>query len=557
MRRRTLTLLAIASGLWAQEQPQVNEVRTTFEVRYVAADSLYINGGRDEGLAEGFHLQLKRAKPGEPLLSATEVGRVVITAVSAHSAACTIESSTVTPETGDLAQISREDLEALQAVQQSKTARRYAQVVSFTAGDPLDQELRDYVPKPPSPAVNQARGRFSYEYTTIRDHDSGVATEQNGIVVRIDATRLGGSFWNLTGYWRGRINSASNGGAGPQPATINDLLNRTYQIGLFYNNPNSQNTMGFGRLYVPWATSQGAIDGGYYGRHLNRNVLAGAFAGSTPDPTSWSYKPNRQIASGFINYLYGGFENVRFTATAGLALTRVSWKAERQYAYTESNFSWKRYVSVFQNLEADQLVAGRLGSAESGAVLSRSFTTVRFQPASWLALDANHNYFRNIPTFDLLLLGTGLLDKYLFTGFSGGARIELPRRISIYGNLGQSKRNTDTGHSLNQMYGIAFRDVFHTGARLDLRRSVFNSSFGSGSYHALTLSREVGQNLRIEVMAGEQQFSSVLASAARGYFVNSNVDWFIGRHYVLGGGLNVFAGSQRYDQTFVSIGYRF
>ena len=134
----------------------------------------------------------------------------------------------------------------------------------------------------------------------------------------------------------------------------------------------------------------------------------GAFAGSTPDPTAWNYKPNRQIAGVFANTEIGKFENVRITSTVGLAVTRLGWKAERQFAFTESSFSYKQRVSLYHNLEADQLVPGRLGNTESGAAISSSFFTARFQPVSWLTLDVNHNYFRTIPTFDLVLVGTGL-----------------------------------------------------------------------------------------------------------------------------------------------------
>ena len=108
------------------------ELRSTFEVRYVAPASVYINGGRDEGLQEGFHLTVKRLKPGEPVLSAAVVAQLVVTAVSAHSAVCDIVSSTLDPQVGDIAQISQQDLESLQVVQQSKTARRHAQVVAFS-----------------------------------------------------------------------------------------------------------------------------------------------------------------------------------------------------------------------------------------------------------------------------------------------------------------------------------------------------------------------------------------------------------------------------------------
>lgn len=555
--RTLLALLAV--GAWAQQSPAPvvapTELRTNFEVRYVAPASVYLNGGRDEGLQEGFHLTVKRLKPGEPVLSAPTVARLVVTAVSAHSAVCDIESSTLDPEVGDIAQISQQDLESLQVIQQSKTARRYAQVVTFTDGDPLDQELRDYVPHPPSPEVNRVRGRISYEFNTIRDHESGLSNLQHGVAVRMDANRLGGTFWNFTGYWRGRINTSNDP---VQTVTIRDLLNRTYHIGLFYNNPQSLYSIGVGRLYVPWATSLSTIDGGYFARRLGRRARVGAFAGSTPDPTAWDYKPNRQIVGVFANAEIGNFENVRITSTVGLAVTRVSWMAERQYAFTQSSFSYKQSVSVYHNLEADQLVPGRLGNTESGAAISRSFLTARLQPASWLTLDFNHNYFRTIPTFDLVLVGTGLLDKFLFTGLSAGVRLELPGRVSVYGNLGQNKRNDDIRKSLNQMYGVGFRNIFDTGVRADIRRSVFDGAYGSGWYQALQLSRDIGDRLRVEISGGQQEFHSALTDNNRGFFMNSNIDWFLSRHYSLSGGINLYRGKiQNYDQTFFSLGYRF
>jgi len=534
---------------------QVTELRTTFAIRYIAVGAVYLDGGREEGLQEGFRLTLKRIKPGEATLTAETIGAVTITAVTAHSAVASVETSTQDLAVGDIAQISKEDLAALQAIQQSKTARRYAQVVTFTEGDPLEQEQHDSVERPPSPAVNRFRGRISYEFNAIRDHTSGLQTLQNGMAVQMDATRIGGSFWNFTGYWRGRI--TSNSGT-PQIVTLNDLLNRTYTLGLYYNSPVSPNSIGVGRLYLPWATSLGTIDGGYYARRYGRSFRVGAFAGSTPDPTAWDYKPNRQIAGAFANLELGRFETSRFTSTEGLAVTRVGWKAERQFVFTENMFSWRQRISVYHNLEADQLVPGRLGNTDSGAAISRSFLTARVQPWKWLAIDFNDNYFRTIPTFDLVLVGTGLLDKILFTGLSGGFRADLPYQLTLYGNLGRSKRNDDSSGSLNQMYGISMRNVLGSGIRGDMRHSVFHGAFGSGWYQSVSGSRDVGERLRFEVIAGQQEFRSLLTTAVRGFFVNSNVDFFISRHYVVGGGINLFRGQQQsYDQTFLNLGYRF
>src|ERR1035438_1553134 len=44
---------------------------------------------------------------------------------------------------------------------------------------------------------------------------------------------------------------------GQQP--LQDILNRTYQIGLYYNNPNSRYVAGIGRFLLPWAPSLSTI----------------------------------------------------------------------------------------------------------------------------------------------------------------------------------------------------------------------------------------------------------------------------------------------------------
>ena len=530
------------------------DVRRKFEVRYVASDAVYIDGGRDAGLVEGYHLTVRRNKPGDAEMAAVDLAEITIISVASNSAACEIKSKTMPIAVGDAAYLSAEDLETMKVMKVSDDVRKYAQVVSFTEGDPLDEEVRKYVPRPQSPAVNRIRGMVSFEYSSIADHDAHVLTSQEGLLVRADMTRIEGTFWNFTGYWRGRL---STYGGNTNVATLNDLLNRTYHIGLYYNNPDSQYTMGFGRLLVPWATSLNTIDGGYIGRRFGKHFTAGVFGGTTPDPTAWDYNPNRQIGGVFGYAEFGSFDGVRFTSTEGVALTRIHWAAERQFAFFENNLSWKRYLSIYHNAEIDDYVPGRFGNTESGVKPSRSFLTVRMQPVSFLSIDVNDNYFRSVPTFDLLLLGTGLLDKYLFRGWSVGAHLDLPKHVSLYGSLGTSGRNTDPQASRNMMYGITF-DKLWANIRADYRHTEFTSSFGNGGYDSVSFTRDFSDTLRFELQTGKQDLHALISSQHQTYFLNSNVDWFFTRHYSLGGSWNFNrGGTQNYDQSFLRVGYRF
>jgi hypothetical protein len=339
---------------------------------------------------------------------------------------------------------------------------------------------------------------------------------------------------------------------------LNTLLNRTYHMALIYQNPQSAWTMGFGRFYLPWAASMETIDGGYVARRVAKHVTVGMFAGTTPDPTSWNYNPHREMAGSFANVEGGSYEGIKYSSTSGLGLSRLSWQPEREFVFFENSFSWKRYFSLFQNLEVDRWHATTQQPTATGTSLARSFVTFRFEPSRLVSFDINDNYFHDFPTFNALLVGTGLLDKILFQGLSGGVRLSLPYHASLYTNVGRSKGTNDPTPSWNYMYGLMVSDILNSGIRADLHYSRFNSSFGQGNYQSLSVSRQLNEALRLEVMAGRQNFTSSLTSQTHALFVNGTVDWVFGRHYFLNGGFTVYRGqSQNYDQSIVTFGYRF
>jgi hypothetical protein len=541
-------------------------MQTSFHVKYVIEGAVYIDGGSNAGLAEGQKLIIRqKGESKSPRGTAEEdVAELEVVSVASSSAVCEIRSSKVEIKPGDVVFLSPDELAKLQALTTSKDARKYPQVISFSEGNPLEQEARDHVPRPPLPEINRLRGRIGFEYNNISNLDGSGSSTQYGVVLRADMTRIGGTYWNLSGFYRGRLNSRN---VGAQQVTLNDLINRTYHLVFSYDNPGSRWVAGIGRFYLPWASSLDTIDGGYLGRRLGRFTV-GMFGGSAPDPTSWRYSPNRQMAGTFLNYAGGSFESFRHTSTFGIALNRVDWYPDRQFGFFENNFSYNRYLSVYHNLEADLLpnsIASAATTPESsgtpasaGFTLSRSYLTVRFQPHKFISFDVSDNYFRNIPTFDTRLLGTGLLDKYLFQGISGGVRAELPYHLSIYSSIGRSSNTGDTRPSLNEMFGVTLSQVWNTGIRADFRYSRFDSSFGKGVYRSLDFSRTLGEKLGFDIQLGQQNFTSSFTSESRARFINSSLNWSLSKHYFLGLGATAYRGrTQSYNQWFLNFGYRF
>src|SRR6202158_5517255 len=407
------------------------DLRTAFRVKYVAQDAAYLDGGRAAGLAEGMKLVVRDlpnsgavAAEGADSAAAGDVAELEVLSVAETSSVTEIRSPKRPVKVGDLAYLSSADQQTLVEKNALSATRKYPAVVSFTENDTLDDEARAEVPKPPLPSVNRARGRIGFDYIGVVSHDgSGMQSSNLGMVLRADITRINGTHWNVSGYWRGRFNSTS---AGPQ--TLQDLINRTYHLYTTYDNPSSSWVAGFGRMYLPWAPSLDTIDGGYFGRKLGRGVTAGLFLGSTPDPTSYSYAPNREIGGAFVNFEGGSYDNFRYTSTSGGGLKMLKWSPNRPFLFFENGVFYKRVFSIYQSAQIDSQAGydyqnpnrTTAHQAVTGFGLGRSFTTIRIQPHPRVEFSFNHTYFRDLPTFDPNLIQTGLLDKYLMQGFSAG-----------------------------------------------------------------------------------------------------------------------------------------
>ena len=534
------------------------DLRVAYRIKYVAEGVAYLEGGRNDGLHEGMKLNVKAIDPSsKPTAAKSEdaqaVAELEVASVALSSAVGEIHNPARPVAVGDWAYLTSEEIQAVIVEHSLSATRKFPVVIAFSEGDTLDDEARVEIPRPPLPEINRARGRIGFDYSGVANHDAGGGLSSNaGLMIRTDITRINGTYWNLSGFWRGRLTNRSSG----TQTTIQDLINRTYTIGLTYDNPNSNWVAGFGRLYLPWATSLDSIDGGYFGRKLKEGVTAGIFAGTSPDPTSWSYDPNRRLGGAFVNFEGGSFDNLRYTSTSGRGISMLKWNVDRPFVFFENGIFYKRYLSIYHSLQADS-PSGNAAVAAPGAGISRSFLTVRVQPIPRVEFDLNHTYFRDIPTFDPQLIGTGLLDKYLFQGFSGGARVQVVGDVWTYVTLGRSSRSGDTQASWNQLYGVTVGRMPWIGLRTDLHYSKFNSSFGSGSYESISFSRNFHETLRWELLGGRQSFAAPTNSYAS-HFVTGNFEAALGPHYFMQTGYTWNrGGSQNYDQWLFTFGYRF
>ena len=539
---------------------------TVFRVKYAAEDAVYIDGGRDADLQEGMKLSVVEApadgtpSEGVRYRGDRHIAELRVSSMANSSSVCEVLEKKGELRAGQLAFLVPDSLEQRQQAESAAEADKYPIIVTFTNGDPLDEEIRE---KEETKVIRESpmsriRGRFGFDFGGTSE-SGGFSSKQVGLVIDADMSNIGGTYWNLTGYWRGIVTTSKSGPASGNALTLTDLINRTYHLGFTYASPYSPNIIGVGRLFLPWAPSLSTIDGGYFGRKISGRVTTGVFAGSTPDPTSWSYAPNQHIAGTFVNYETGEFDRARFYGTAGVAFTTLGSRAARQFAFFENDFSWKRYVTFYDSMQIDVARTSPLPNGGSNPTgVSRNYTSLHFRPVALVTFGINYNYLRNLPTFDPRLVGTGLLDQYLFQGLSGDARVELPKHIALYLSLGRSQVSTDPKSSLNQAYGASFGQIWKTGLFVDVHYSKFDSSFGGGQYESFSLSRSLTDSLRVQLLAGHQIFNTTLSNNLNCNFVNAVADWNVGSRYFLEGNFGWYQGtSLSYRQWSAVFGYRF
>jgi hypothetical protein len=536
-------------------------VRTEFHVRYINGTDVYIDGGRSAGLTEDESLIVKQdpTKAADDASNAAieqgVIARLKVISVASTSAVCEVIASKRDLTENDIISVPDSEVKKMVDRDALGNSRQYPMVVSFTEGDPLDEEVRDKVPRPPLPEVNEARGRIGFDMSSIQQLGQGGSTSSEyGMVFRADWSRILGSHWNLNGYWRGSI-QRSQGAA--QTTTLQDSLNRTYLMSLTYINPQSRWTAGVGRLYLPFASSLETLDGGYFGWEPEPRSLVAVFGGSTPDPTAWNYNPDRKLFGAFYNLHRGNFDGFRFSTTAGGGVNLLGWGIDRPFGFTENDFSFKRFFSVYHSMQIDKPTPNP-GTTAVGWGLGQSLLSVRIQPMQRVSLDLTHTYFRDVPTYVTALVGTGLLDKYLYQGLNGGARVELPLHLVGYFSLGNSSNSNDKKDSLNEMIGASLMHIWKTGLTVDARYSKFDSSFASGTYKTLSLSRDLGERMRLNLQGGRYAYGSSLAASDNSYFVNAMFDTNLGaRLFFQSYFTTQRGGSVDYNQWTNTLGYRF
>jgi hypothetical protein len=544
-----------------QDDDSPATVRHEFRIKFISGNTAYIDGGSNAGLRVGMNLDLRHAdaNSGKKEQKRPPIGAARIVGIARTSAILEVGNLNGELKIGDKADLLPHDADAARRNVLTGPANTLSPMARAVDDDdnslaPPDQSLRS-LRAPVDEAGPRTAGRIGFDYSGISSYGSTPGTSgQFGMLLQSDVRNIMGTHWNLEGYWRGRINRHSQF----QEPTIEDTLNKTYTMQLYYDNPASRWVAGVGRLYLPWAVSLDTVDGGYFGSKFPLGNTTGVFAGSTPDLSSWHYRPDQRVGGVFTNFEGGDYDRFHYSSTTGAALSSIKWKVDRPFLFFENEMSYKGKISAWHSLIYDSPQGVTTNGIRPGAGVSHSYFTLHYQPKDVVSFDLYHNFFRDVPTAMTSIVGTGLVDKLLFQGISAGTHVRPSRYFTLYTTLGTSKKTGDARRSLDEMFGATLNEIARTGLRADFHYSKFDSNFGTGHYSVLSLSRQVTNRMFWNVQLGKQDVESTHTMNCDSIFVDDSFDINLSRHsYVQSGYTYVKGETMDYRQWYMSWGYRF
>ncbi len=524
-----VAVLLSASVSWAQTTPHA--------ITYLTSTTVYVDAGVNDGLHVGDRVEVVRA--------GTVIATLRVTDVSAHRAACAIETSTAPLSVGD-------------------SVRFTPGTTGEGAGTPAASTPVVDAPSAAEPAArdddswarrNGLRGRIGVRYLGVFDQSGfGGDVKEPSADVRIDGTRVGGSAFDVQVDVRARhtVQTVADG------REFNDGQARVYRLNSRWRSTDDRYRLTVGRQFSNALTSISTFDGAELAYQTPRWGV-GAFAGT--QPAAGDYGFSTDIAE------YGVYARLH-TAPGGSA-ARWELVTAAIGSYDQGNINREylallgRVMSSRASLQVQQDVDVNRGwkrdAGENAITLTNTFASTHLRVSRTVDLDAGYDNRRNIRLYrDFVSPETQFDDAYR-QGVWGGMGVQFARRyrasLSARNSRGGSSGDANTYTALATANGI-------TPAQVNLRwRSThYDNDANDGWLHSAGIGSSIGARLTLEFFGGLRNDHSKLFSAG-----DSNTTWFgadmdvdLGRSLYLNlSGEHNTGEEDSYNQVYSSVSWRF
>lgn len=517
------TLLVLA-GSPACAQPGTRSLRVRTVVTYVSASSVYLDAGREQGLAVGDTVLFDRLQQGGV--------RTVVAAVSARSAMAPL-GTTMQVVVGDSATV-------LTAGIQSQIGSSDPPVIRPAAQAPLG----------PLP-VN---GRIALQYFGNRSAD-GFSTSMPALVAALNVPSLFGSgiAFSLHGRTMHELVTPITGTRSYPRTSV-----RIYEMA-FRSDP-GRNGPGFaiGRVTSRYAAGLGPIDGAEAYFRTGR-ITAGLVAGLQPDYVTSGIDPERQKLAAFINLAWQAGASA--TGDVTLAYGRLMFKGilDRDFVYVQSSTRLGSALFLHQSAEVD--ITGMEGNERiSKPRITNTYINAAWLPLRWMSVDAGFDATRIVYYLESMNVRSDtVLDNTIRQGIRGGVLFRLPLQLQIGGRVYVRPGTGDLRTARTAVGTFRMRDILRTGTSLGVQVSDIRGVYADGVNLSGRLEFELGQWATATVGVERYLYTLVRTGQEQETIsVSAMAQVMAGKRVSIVGGIDqVWEDRRPFQRIFAEIGLRF
>lgn len=500
-------------------------------VTYLTSATAYIDAGSDDGLHAGDRVEVVRA--------GAVIAVLIVTDISAHRSACTIESSTATLAVGDTVRFSGSA---------TGGGAGTAAVVPETTPPVPQAEGESWARR------NGLRGRIGVRYLGVFDQSGfGGDVKEPSADIRLDGNRVGGSAFDAQVDVRARhtVQTVSDG------REFNDGQTRVYRLNTRWRSSADRYHVTLGRQFSSALASISTFDGAELTCDRTRWGL-GAFAGAQPEPVDYGFSTD--IAE------YGAYARLH---TAPGATTRWEMVTAAIGSYEQGHVN-REYIallgrvmsartSIMLQQDVDVNRGWKRDAGESAMTLTNTFVSTHWRATRTIDLDAGYDNRRNIRLYrDFVSPETQFDDAYR-QGVWGGAGVGFAERYRV-GLSARSSTGGSAGDALTYTAMASANRLTAVALNVRLRSTHYDNDASQGWMHTLATGCSLGVRCMLDLFGGVRNDQSKLFSAT-----DANTSWFgadmdvdLGSSLYLNvSGEHNTGGDESYNQVYSGLSWRF
>ncbi len=489
-----------------------------FQVTYLSAEYVYLDGGAENGLQTGDTLMVVGRQDDSILVE------VVFTA--GHSASARKVSGKSNPVTGDrLAIFSRA---------RDKEKPAIATGIVSGAGDVTDEikqaESRLGSSSPASPTI---KGSFSLGFYHWSDRSpANLDFSQTSSRLNLRVHRLWNDHITFAIRSRGRYENRARAFSTIGRASWE---NRLWEFSLTYDNKNEGIFMAAGRVLPRRMAATGYLDGAVIEYGLSQSFRVGFLGGSQPD---WLYgDPGVSLnrVGGYFSLISSGEGLLSYEQTiAGIGEAHAE-KINRSFVSLSGKFSYGSRWGVNHTMEIDINTGWRKTRADDKISLSRAYLYGYYRLGRSLRAGLSYDNLKRYWTYEYITLADSLFDNRT----RQGVRLRIDWTASglwfLSGSLGRRDNSGETDPTISYSANLRRSKFPLAAATMALSFYAFDGPHESGLNYSFRCQMSTAKFGLIHIGYGRYQYAVDEINENRSsWYLETGLDADLGAAYYLG-----------------------